>query len=100
MSESTTLRYLFFGYFFVFFTALVGPALVGCTEDRPTTYIKEAKPSEKEDKILFQVQHFLGSEYEVLGYEVIDRNYTQAVEIKLRTKDQGRTMDIRLEWEM
>lgn len=76
--------------------------LVGCSwfQDDPIDDIKSAPASTKEQEIMFQVDHFLNSDYEVVGYEIVDESYEQSVEITLREKDGGRTLVISLEWNM
>lgn len=81
---------------------LLASLLVSCSwfKDDPVQDIKDSKSSDKEQRILFQVQHFLDSDYEVMGYSTVDERYKQSVEITLREKDGGRTMIINLEWNM
>lgn len=76
--------------------------LTSCSwfESKPIKDIKQTKPSTKEQEIMFQVDHFLNSDYEVVGYEIVDESYEQSVEITLREKDGGRTLIINLEWNM
>lgn len=84
-------------------TGILSLLITGCSwfQDNPIDSIKDAQPSVKEEKILFQVDHFLNSEYEVIGYEINDRyRYNYSVEVTLKEVNGGRTMIINLEWDM
>lgn len=74
--------------------------LTGCSFFYSTDVekIRNSKPSDKEEMILFQIEHFLNSDYDVIGYNITGTRYSPRVEITLREKDGGRDMFVEIKW--